>query len=114
MTLQPRSDGFDPVRAQPLRSARAGQEDRRIARSSRLATGTLACPLCDAPVALMGSAAAPADPLACPFCAHRGAVRDFLSLDAPSRPARVQVRVVERGRRAGAERAATARSERRL
>jgi hypothetical protein len=36
---------------------------------------------------------APADALDCPFCAHGGRVRDFLSLAAPTRPARVEVRV---------------------
>jgi hypothetical protein len=36
----------------------------------------------------------PADPLACPYCAHEGAVRDFLSLGAPTRPAHVDVRIV--------------------
>ena len=56
-----------------------------------LATGTLACPRCDAPVAPLGPMS-PADPLGCPFCAHAGAVRDFLSLDLPTRPARVEVR----------------------
>ena len=40
----------------------------------------------------------PAEPLACPFCAHAGAVRDFLSLRAPTRPAHVEVRVVDRPR----------------
>jgi hypothetical protein len=40
----------------------------------------------------------PADPLGCPFCSYAGAARDFLSLVAPSRPARVDVRVVEAGR----------------
>jgi len=30
----------------------------------------------------------------CPFCAHRGAVRDFLSLGEPTRPTRVEVRIV--------------------
>jgi hypothetical protein len=34
--------------------------------------------------------------MGCPFCRHDGAVRDFLSLAAPSRPARVEVRVVRR------------------
>jgi hypothetical protein len=33
------------------------------------------------------------DTLSCPFCQHRGPVRDFLSLDSPTRPARVVVRV---------------------
>jgi hypothetical protein len=72
-------------------------EERRI-RSGQLATGTLACPLCDAPVALAGAVAGPADPLACPYCDHGGAVRDFLSLEAPSRPARVAVRLIARRR----------------
>jgi hypothetical protein len=68
------------------------RKERRTAGATRLAGGTLACPGCDAPVALSGPVA-PADPLACPFCARTGAVRDFLSLAAPSRPARVEVRV---------------------
>jgi hypothetical protein len=73
-------------------------EERRV-RSGRLATGTLACPLCDAPVALATTFAGPADPLGCPYCDHAGAVRDFLSLGEPSRPARVTVRVISRRRR---------------
>jgi hypothetical protein len=44
---------------------------------------------------------APSDALGCPVCSHAGAVRDFLSLADPTRPARVDVRVVHRpGRRA--------------
>jgi hypothetical protein len=72
-------------------------EERRT-RSGHLASGTLACPLCDAPVALAAAFAGPADPLGCPYCDHAGAVRDFLSLAAPSRPARVAVRIVSRRR----------------
>jgi hypothetical protein len=67
-------------------------EERRLGHSSRLATGTLACPRCDAPVALAGPAA-PHDRLGCPYCHHVAALRDFLSLEAPSRPARVAVTV---------------------
>jgi hypothetical protein len=74
-------------------------EDRRFTRSARLGSGTLACPRCDVPVALAAGAASPAQPLGCPFCGHSGAVRDFLTLGAPSRPARVEVRVVQRHRR---------------
>jgi hypothetical protein len=33
----------------------------------------------------------PRDALACPFCAHAAAARDFLSFATPTRPARVQV-----------------------
>ena len=65
-------------------------------RSGHLATGTLACPLCDAPVALGPGFAGPSDPLGCPYCDHSGAVRDFLSLAGPARPARVAVRVIRR------------------
>jgi hypothetical protein len=67
-------------------------EERRLGHSGRLATGTLACPHCDAPVALAGPAR-PGDRLVCPYCSHIAALRDFLSLAAPSRPARVLVSV---------------------
>jgi hypothetical protein len=69
--------------------------EHRPARSGHLGTGTLACPRCDAPVALAGPVS-PVEPLTCPYCAHRGPVRDFLSLAQPTRPARVEVRVVAR------------------
>ena len=58
-----------------------------------MATGTLACPACDAPVLPSREAMAPPDPMACGFCRHVGAVRDFLSLAEPTRPTRVAVRV---------------------
>jgi hypothetical protein len=74
-------------------------EERR-SRSDELATGTLACPHCDAPVALPYGSAGPADPLTCPYCDHAAAVRDFLSLGSPSRPARVVVRLIARSRAA--------------
>jgi hypothetical protein len=73
-------------------------EERRATRSSLLAVGTLACPSCDAPVVPAAGPMSPAHPLACPFCGHAGSVRDFLSLKAPSRPARVAVRVVRPAR----------------
>jgi hypothetical protein len=38
----------------------------------------------------------PSDLAICPFCGTDGAVRDFLTLEDPSRPARVVVRVVLR------------------
>jgi len=79
------------------RRAPAREELRRTTRSTRVATGTLACPHCDAPVALAGPVA-PSAPVDCPYCGHGGAVRDFLSLAAPTRPARVVVRVVARRR----------------
>ena len=92
-------DGSEPLRAQPISELPGAYEERHGARAWRLGSGTLACPCCDAPV-LLGGRATPADALQCPFCRHAGAVRDFLSLAAPARPARVEVRLVPGGRRA--------------
>jgi hypothetical protein len=83
----------------PIRSPRGPEEIRRVGRSTALATGTLACPECDAPVSPGRRSLSPGDPLGCPFCGHAGAVRDFLSLAAPARPARVVVHVVAPGLR---------------
>jgi hypothetical protein len=93
MTFQRGIDGSEPVRARPISARADAHEDRHAAPSWRLATGTLACPRCDAPVSLMGRVVTPAEDLHCPFCRHTAALRDFLSLAAPSRPARVEVRV---------------------
>ena len=88
------TEGADPLRSE---TTTGPQEVRKATRTTHLATGTLACPRCDAPVAPpAGRPLAPADPLACPYCAHEGPVRDFLSLAAPARPARVEVHVVQR------------------
>ena len=57
-----------------------------------MATGTLACPRCDAPV-LPGRAMAPSEPLWCGYCGHDAVVRDFLSLAQPTRPAHVEIRI---------------------
>ena len=89
MSLQRGMDGGEPKVGRPSEA----QEEIRIARSTRLASGTLACPACDAPVSPGGARLAPPDPLVCPFCHHGGRVRDFLSLGEPTRPARVVVRV---------------------
>jgi hypothetical protein len=70
-------------------------EERRETRSGLMATGTLACPHCDAPVAI-AYPLTPADWMGCPYCLHTGPVRDFLSLEVPTRPARVAVRVTLR------------------
>jgi hypothetical protein len=85
-----RVERSDPVRTDEI------VRPSRVPRSWLLGTGTLACPRCDAPVALAAGGATPADPLACPFCSHGGALRDFLSLAPPARPARVELRVVPR------------------
>ncbi|HTX45086.1 MAG TPA: hypothetical protein VMD48_02360 [Solirubrobacteraceae bacterium] len=75
--------------------AAVGHEELRpsIRPSSQLAIGTLACSRCDAPVAIGDSVLTPADEVDCPYCSHRGTVREFLSLAPPTRPARVVVRV---------------------
>jgi hypothetical protein len=85
-------DGSDPVRGEPAGRLSGTEEIRRVTRSSLVAVGTLACPRCDAPV-MPSRAVLPSEPLSCPFCEHAGRVRDFLSLGAPTRPARVEVRV---------------------
>jgi hypothetical protein len=87
-------DGSEPARPQPVTRLAGARADDLVARTGHLASGTLACPRCDAPVALDAGPATPADPLGCPYCDHTAAVRDFLSLASPTRPARVAVRVV--------------------
>jgi hypothetical protein len=71
-------------------------EERRAGRPWYLATGSLACPGCDAPVLLPTVRARPQDLLSCPFCEHAAALRDFLSLAQPPRAPRVRVLVRSR------------------
>jgi hypothetical protein len=94
VSLQRGIDGSDPVDPEGV-GGRLQIHDERRTQSSRLADGTLACPHCDAPVAI-DRPLSPAAALACPYCGHAAPLRDFLSLAAPSRPARVVVRVVTR------------------
>jgi len=84
-----RFDGSDAAR----RDTVAPRRELRLGRTSQIATGTLACPECDAPVHPGPRAVSPAAPIACPFCGESGAVRDFLSLSRPTRPAHVVVRL---------------------
>jgi hypothetical protein len=97
-------EGSDPVRPEGMGRLDGTHELRRDLTAWQLAEGTLACPSCDAPVAPVGKMS-PADDLNCPVCRHAGAVRDFLSLSAPTRPARVDVRVVYRPDRTAPARA---------
>ena len=92
MTFHRGIDGSDAIRSEPVARESGAHEERRT-RSTWLGAGTLACPRCDAPVALAPGPSSPAAALGCPFCRHSGAVRDFLSLTGPVRPARVDVRV---------------------
>jgi hypothetical protein len=96
MAFQRGIDGSEPVAREPIGRLAETHESRRVARSRRLAIGTLACPACDAPVLPMPGAMSPSDPLGCGFCLRAGAVRDFLSLAAPTRPTRVELRVIRR------------------
>jgi hypothetical protein len=91
-------DGAKPLRPDPVGGTAGTHDYRRRVTTGRFATGTLACPHCDAPVALPPGPVGVSAALGCPYCHHTGAVRDFLSLAAPSRPARVAVRVVARSR----------------
>lgn len=98
MALERGIDGTDPLRAQPV-SARAGvREDRHAAAPWRLGPATLACPECDAPIALGGRSVPFSEALQCPFCGHDAPLRAFVSLALPARPARVEVRLIRRAR----------------
>jgi hypothetical protein len=90
MGLQRGIDDSEPIRQI---GDDATHEEHRAARTGVVAHGTLACPSCDAPVALGESRVSPRDPLMCPFCAHGAPARDFLSLEPPVRPTRVAVRI---------------------
>jgi hypothetical protein len=70
-----------------------GRHEHRRESSWQLATGTLACPGCDAPVLPSPGGMSPADPISCGFCGEARVVRDILSLGEPTRPTRVVVRV---------------------
>ena len=93
MALHRDIDGSEPLRPEPMERLSGRHELRREARSSHLATGTFACPGCDAPVLPGRWSMSVTEPFSCGFCGHVGAVRDFLSLAEPTRPTRVAVRV---------------------
>ncbi len=85
--------GSNSAGAERATGAGGPHEIRRDERTTRMASATLACPGCDAPVALTAPAMTPTEPLSCGFCGHAGALRDFLSLAVPTRPTRVEVHV---------------------
>lgn len=92
MSLHRGIDGPAPLEPEPA-GGPAGLHEERRARSTRVAFGTLACPSCDAPVAPPAAPMAVSAPLACGWCGHGGAVREFLALAAPTRPTHVEVHV---------------------
>lgn len=95
MSFQRGIDGPEPVRGDPVTRAGDVEEQRRRAASTKVASGSMACPRCDAPV-LPAGPIAPAARIRCPYCAHSAAARDFLALGEPTRPARVEVHVRRR------------------
>ena len=87
-------EGTEPVRRpEPIERAGGRHARYRVERSRHVASGTLACPACDAPVLPDPGGMSPASAISCGYCLHAGAVRDFLSLGEPTRPARVAVRI---------------------
>jgi hypothetical protein len=84
------------------RVAEAHEAQRPATRSGVLGSGTLACARCDAPVAIGPAPLSLTHQLMCPYCQNRGALRDFLSLAPPTRPARVVIRVTVRATADGA------------
>lgn len=91
VTIHRSGSGGEGAGGEPVGRMSGAAEERRATRSTVIASGTLACPTCDVPVSPGDRALAPSEPMRCPVCAYAGAVRDFLSLATPSRPARVRV-----------------------
>lgn len=93
LALHREIEGIQTSGAQPVERI-AGRRERHTAETTwHMATGTLACPGCDAPVLPSPMGMSPRDAISCAFCQHAGALRDFLSLAEPTRPTRVRVRV---------------------
>ena len=78
------------------------EEEQHSTRSGILASGTLACARCDAPVAPGPTPLSLSHTIVCPFCQAAGPVHEFLSLGS-ARPARVVVRVALAAPRASAD-----------
>jgi len=87
------TEGSEPLRPEPVERLTEHHELRRSHDARQVATGTLACPSCDAPAAIGPGPMALADDLVCGFCSHHGTVRDYVSLGRPTRPTRVVVRI---------------------
>ena len=86
-------EGVNHQPAQPTERF-TGRHERRPAEDSwQVATGTLACPSCDVPVLPAEGGMSPTEPMACAYCGHGAPVKHFLSLQEPTRPTRVTVRV---------------------
>ena len=93
MALHREIEGAQSSGAEPVERVAGRHEWRRTGSSWQMATATLACPECDAPVLPSPEPMSMPDPISCGFCSHAGAVRDFLSLAEPTRATHVVVRV---------------------
>ena len=96
MALRRSIDSTAPYSSAPVGRLVRPHKRRDVAIAGRMASGSLACPGCDAPVAPPVRPLSPADALHCGFCSHSARVRDFLSLEVPTRPTHVVVRVSHR------------------
>jgi len=93
MALHREIDGARNLAPAPVERLTGRHEWRRAESSWQLATGTLACPACDAPVLPEPGSMSLRDAISCGYCRYASSVRDFLSLEQPTRPTRVVVRV---------------------
>jgi len=100
LSIQRGSDGSEPARPQPVEARAGAYEYRYASRPWALGPATLACPTCDAPVSLGGRSVRLTVRLDCPFCRRTAPARDFVTLAAPARPARVEIRMISRVRAA--------------
>ena len=92
MSLQRGVDGPEPLRFEPVARLDGTYELRRSQAPLAPRHRHARLPALRRAGRARRPPAAPADALACPFCGHAGALRDFLSLAAPARPARVDSR----------------------
>jgi hypothetical protein len=86
-------EGPNHLPEQPAERLSGRHELHPAETSTLLATGTFACPACDAPVLPAPGGNSPGDLISCGYCRQVALVRDFLSLAEPTRPTRVAVRV---------------------
>ena len=105
VSLHRPGDGSDPLDIASRGST--SHEERRDTRTTKLASGSLACPRCDAPPLPPRQMLLPADEIACGYCLHAAPVRDFLTIGDPVRPTVVSVHVRTRAPLARRHRPAT-------
>ena len=75
------------------RAEQVSERKPRADRNGAIAAGTIARARCDAPASIGPDQVDVTEALTCPFCTPQRPVWEFLSLDVPTRPTRVQVRL---------------------